>query len=568
MSKLEKTINTIKNFMLQGFTINLGISGKDSFCVAHCAIEALKLAIQINPNVRPLHITTVDTTIDNFEIMAFLQDCHLAFESYGEEFNLPVVSTFIKPRTQSRPLVQYIGRGLILRTMTNQIGRRQCTSDWKITPLIDFTKKLKDKYQTDKLLNLSGSRAEESKSRAAALDKRNETIDTLTVTDMGYKLAPIKDWTLNDVWGLINSIEDGVVESFGENLTRDLRQHYSAGNSGACDVLVGNSMANSKPCSSRFGCTMCSLVKEDHSLKNQIETSKEKYGYMAGILELRNYMFNTLNDLKLTRARYSKKLRDDKFIKLSFNDYSIEYRIKLLQFALTLDALEAERADSEGEEPKFQLIDYPSIVAIQFYFAREGGEVTPGQAIKAWHDVHTNGNRYFIPATEYVEPQPMPVSPEKQYFDIGEAITRIGAKGLMTDEEENKLQSAHRVSSNHGEFLTTPFSNSKKFIIGENGMAWEYVEEIFPRYLEGNALKKGVCPTIILKDMINLGVIKAPQSQIYRLHKQSKVAQVINYLTANHIVPEDYYDAHSINERDVICASQELAKSAPQLSIF
>tara|TARA_B100000508_G_scaffold137491_1_gene132130 strand:- start:32 stop:973 length:942 start_codon:yes stop_codon:yes gene_type:complete len=313
---------------------------------------------------------------------------------------------------------------------------------------------------------------------------------------------------------------------------------------------------------------MCSLVKEDHSLKNQIETSKEKYGYMAGILDLRNYMFNTLNDLELTRARYSKKLRDDKFIKLSFNDYSIEYRIKLLQFALTIDALEAERADSEGEEPKFQLIDYPSIVAIQFYFAREGGEVTPGQAIKAWHDVHTNGNRYFIPATEYVEPQPMPVSSEKQYFDIGEAITRIGAKGLMTDEEENKLQTAHRVSSNHGEFLTTPFSNSKKFNIGENGMAWEYVEEIFPRYLEGNALKKGVCPTIILKDMINLGVIKAPQSQIYRLHKQSKVAQVINYLTANHIVPEDYYDAHSINESDVICASQELAKSDPQLSIF
>ncbi|MBB1470635.1 hypothetical protein H5232_19625 [Pseudoalteromonas sp. SG41-5] len=190
MSKVSKTISTLRDLYLRGYVPQVGISGKDSFCVAHCAAEALKQAVLVNPNVGPLHVTTVDTTIDNFEIMDFLKDCHLALESYGEEFNLPIVSTFIQPKTQSRPLVQYIGRGLLLRTMNNQVGRRQCTSDWKITPLIDFTKQLKSKYQTDKILNLSGSRSSESKARAVALDLRNETIDVVTLTDMGYKLAP------------------------------------------------------------------------------------------------------------------------------------------------------------------------------------------------------------------------------------------------------------------------------------------------------------------------------------------------------------------------------------------
>jgi len=566
MSKVSKTISTLRDLYLRGYVTQVGISGKDSFCVAHCAAEALKQAMMVNPNVGPLHVTTVDTTIDNFEIMDFLKDCHLALESYGEEFNLPIVSTFIQPKTQSRPLVQYIGRGLLLRTMNNQVGRRQCTSDWKITPLIDFTKQLKVKYQTDKILNLSGSRSSESQARAAALDMRSETIDVVTLTDMGYKLAPIKDWTLNDVWELINKIENGDVESFGEDLTANLRMHYSAGNSGACDLLVGNSTVNNKPCSSRFGCTLCSLVKEDLSLKNQIQTSNKQYGYMSGILELRNYMFNTLNDLELTRARYSKKLLNNKFIKLSFNDYSIEYRMKLLQFTLTLDALEIERAEEAGEDPKFQLIDYPSIVAIQFYFAREGGETSPGQAIKAWHDVHTLGNRYHIPKTEYTEPKAVAASDNERYFDIADAIDNISAKGLVTDEEENLLQSPHRVSSAYDSFLTLPFDNVKKFTIGENGKAWEYVEEIFPIYLDNNALKNGVCPTVILKDMINLGVIQMPQSQLYRLHNQSKIAQVVNYLTANNIKADEYYNNYPSAEKAVEFQSKLNPK--PQLSLF
>lgn len=543
MDKVEKTINTIKQYFLQHYILSASVSGKDSFCVAHCAVEALKRAKEEDPSVGPLYISTVDTTIDNFEIMSFLHDCHNELVQYGELHQLPIISNMIRPKVHIRPLVQYCGKGTILRTMTNQSKRRQCASDWKITPLINSFKELKEKHQTDKIISLSGSRDQESASRAKFLAIRNESIDVLTKTDMGYKLAPIKNFSLNDVWGLINKIDNGEIESSCENLTHDLRKNYSSGNGGTCDLLAGESFKNSKPCSTRFGCTLCSLVPEDRSLMNQIKTSYKTYGYMSGILKLRNYMYNTLNDLELTRARYGKKVINNTHIKLHHNDYSLNYRARLLKYVLTIDALEQERAEDAGEDIKFQLIDYPSIVAIQFFWSREGGETSAGEAIQIWHDIHTRGQRYDIPEVDFVAPQ-MNKDNETTYFDVGTAIKNMNARGLeILEDESNKLTPTLAWSSINN-ILTIPFEKSNKFTIGENGTAWEYVEEIFPLYLESDVLNQ-ICPTAILKDMLNHGVIKMPQSQLYRLNKQCKIAQIINRLKANNISADDYYRCNS-----------------------
>lgn len=116
---------------------------------------------------------------------------------------------------------------------------RQCTGDWKIDSVKRFIKSLEQTYQTNKILSLSGSRDSESQSRAASLAKSAESIDTIVMPELGYKLAPIKDWTFKDVWYQIGQIDDGDIASFGEHLTRELTKHYSAGNGGTCDLLTG-----------------------------------------------------------------------------------------------------------------------------------------------------------------------------------------------------------------------------------------------------------------------------------------------------------------------------------------
>jgi hypothetical protein len=66
--------------------------------------------------------------------------------------------------------------------------------------------------------------------------------------------------------------------------------------------------------------------------------------------------------------------------------------------------------------------------------------------------------------------------------------------------------------------------------------------------------------------MINLGVIQMPQSQLYRLHNQSKIAQVVNYLTANNIKADEYYNNYPSAEKAVEFQSKLNPK--PQLSLF
>lgn len=251
---VNQTINTLKTKFLEGWILSLGFSGKDSFCVAHCAIEALKAAKLENANVGPLYINTVDTTIDNFEVMGFIRKAHDEIERYAADFDLPIITKVIQPPVNQRPMVQYIGRGILLRTFENQASGRQCTVDWKLEPVKRFMKSLEKKHQTSKILSLSGSRDDESVARAANLAKRGESIDTIAQTDLGYKLAPIKDWLFQDVWSLIQAIDDAEVESFGDYLTRDLIKHYSAGNDGTCDLLAGENIKQSKACGARFGC--------------------------------------------------------------------------------------------------------------------------------------------------------------------------------------------------------------------------------------------------------------------------------------------------------------------------
>ncbi len=523
--KLASAICSIKQKIIEGWSIAIGLSGKDSFVTVHCAIEALKQVADDGHPVAPMSIYTIDTSIDNFEILDFMLDVHQAINEYASNHHLPIQTEVLKPHLMTRPMVQYLGRGLLLRTAQNQHKGRQCTSVWKIKVLEDHLRALEKKLGTSRVLSISGVRDAESSIRALNIKKRGESIDVVTKTDIGYKLAPIKDWSLSDVWSLISLIENDEIESFGEDVVTDLRKHYAAGNSGVCDLLAGSSAGQSKPCSARFGCTLCAIVPKDNSLINQIETNEAKYGYMRGIAELRNYMLHSLNDFNLSRNSIGKQIDKNGNVKLKYNDYSIEFRQSLLRMVLTLDAIEQERTDN----PKFQLVDYSTLIAIQWNWAIEGGEGSFGTAIKIWHDVHTNGERYPIPS---IEMTPRKNNLKARYVSISKLLESEKPKGLeMTSEEKEKYQ-AHAIYSDNGVIHTMPYFTSDKTEV-VSGMGWEYIECIYPHYQdEGLTNDESVCPTAIIKDLMQRGVVTVQNSSLNRLNERVKRAQAINAIKA------------------------------------
>lgn len=567
--KVTSTIATLKRKFLDGWILSVGFSGKDSFVTLHCAIEALKLAMEENPNVGTLYVNTVDTTIDNFEISAFLRKAHQHVERYAKDHQLPIETVTLYPPINQRPLVQYIGRGVLLRTYENQANARQCTSDWKIDSVKRFMKTLEKKHQTTKILSLSGSRDSESASRAANLAKRGESIDTITDTELGYKLAPIKDLDFKDVWFLIGQIDNGEVESFGEDLTRELTKHYSAGNGGSCDLLAGEGAERSKPCSSRFGCVLCSLVKEDTSLQNQIDLAPHQYGYMQGLLDLREFMFNTVNDYDRCRSMVGKRVENG-HVKIGYNDYSMEFRKELLRYTLTLDALEQERAYHANEAPKFQLVKHEDLVAIQFYWSKVGGECSAGEAFQIWHDIHTEHQRFAIPKTTYVPATPM-AKFGKRRANIEQLMDFFAPPGLAITDEDRQSLTVYRFFSKGEPVESSHFEEADRFTVADAETLSEYVEDTFYDYMMDGRLDSTVCPSVIMKDMLNRGVIKIKKGGMPALHNDIRKAQVAAYLFAQDKHPEGVLVTHSIDEREYLANVQQKSQRpavSPQIDMF
>lgn len=569
--KLTSTINTLKAKFLDGWIISLGLSGKDSFAVAHCAIEALKLAKMERSNAGPLYINTVDTTIDNFEVMNFIRQCHQEITQYAADYQLPIETVMLQPPVNQRPMVQYIGRGILLRTFENQANARQCTSDWKIDSVKRFMKSLEQKHQTAKILSLSGSRDSESASRAANLAKRGESIDTIVDTDLGFKLAPIKDWDFKHVWALISLIEKGHIESFGENLTKGLTKHYNAGNAGTCDLLAGEGTDRSKPCSSRFGCVLCSLVKEDTSLQNQINLAPQTYGYMQGLLDLRKFMFDTVNDYDRCRSMIGKRIENG-YLKIGYNDYSLDFRKELLRYTLTLDAREQERAYKAGCAPKFQLIKHEDIVTIQFYWTKDGGEKSPGEALQIWHDVHTEHHRYDIPQTTYVPASPMPKYGTRR-TPIVKMMDHLDTTGLTISDVDRDNLVTNVFYQGRDAIETTPFDVAERFTVGDADTLEEYVEWTFWDYIQDGVLFDNACPSSLMKDMLRAGVIKIKKGGMPALHQAMRKAQVYSHLTFQHKHYETFLLAYSVTDEEYqddvnMQAKHAIACSSPQQEMF
>lgn len=532
LSKLNRTIETFQNLFLDNWVVTVGLSGKDSACVAHCAVEALKNARQTNPMVGPLYLVTTNTTIDNFELHNFILDVHGAAMDYAREYDLPIITKEITPSLSSLPMVEYLGRGKLLRTPATSGGKRDCAVDWKISPMKRFLREIKDTHQTSKVVSASGTRSQESVIRAANIEKRGETAEHVSETSMGFTIAPIKDWTLTDVWSLVNDIENEEFESFLESQARGLRKNYSAGNGGSCDLFAGNKLTSDKACGARFGCMLCCMVEEDKSLQGQINTSYETYGYMEPMLKLREFMKNTLYDYDYSRSTLGRQLKEGGYVKVGYNQYSLAYRQDLLRFVLTIDAQEQEAFyDLKGHDGcRFSLIGYSELMMIQYHWVREGGEILAGEAIRIWHEVHTEGKRFAIPDTEYAEPKPLP---KYRYFNLNGLIKQHECTGMHEDNAHGLFdRRLHRSEKLGSDVQLVPFQEANKSEIDVNTpLAWSFVENWFPRVVEEGAFGKGICPTTLLKAMLECNLLKLRKGSMARLHRETQRAQVYNALT-------------------------------------
>lgn len=561
--KYEITVARAQQLFLEGWRVVLGLSGKDSIATSVCVIEGLKRAKAINADVGPLYVVTTDTTIENIVIHDYMLTLHEDITAYATENDLSIECHILKPALSSQPLIEYIGRGKLLRTPETSSKSRDCAYSWKIMPLKTFMSDLVKKHQTEKICSMSGSRDHESLKRAANLAKRQETEFTPVLTELGWTMAPIKNWTLNDVWQLFSIIEDGDIESYSDHFNL-LKKHYSAGNGGVCDLFAGKSInAAVKKCGSRHGCFLCCQTAKDTSLENQIEIDPKTYGFMKPLNDLRTFMLNTLFDYNY-RSTLGRKLTKDGYIKVGLNQYSLEYRMNLLRYVLSI---QTDAYELSGNHT-IDLIDYRELLAIQYHWSREGGESEAGMALKIWHEVVNEGVRYAIPETTYTPPA---FTPEYRYFPLMKFVDNNQPEGLNDEGLDYKFKSLARMFKRNGEnHRVIRYTESQSFdVVTVDARAMTFVEDFYLDLVEGGHLDNK-CPTVMLKQLLESGVVTLAKGTIGRVHDDARRAQALNSLRATLDIPiPDAIMQLSVSERQMhLEITSRVAQENPQQTLF
>jgi DNA sulfur modification protein DndC len=540
--KYTKAVETAKNLLLDGYCLNIGLSGKDSSAVSVCIVEGLRLAKIINPHVGPVYFVTTNTTLDNIVLHQYMMKLHEDLRTYGKKYDLPIYTKELKPSIASQPLVEYIGKGKLMHTPQTSVNGRSCAVMWKIKPMENHLTELSKELQSDKLISITGSRTSESAVRAKNLELRQESSTKMVKTGLGWSLALIKDWSLSEVWNLFRIIENGDIESYSDNF-EEMRKHYSAGNAGTCDLFAGDNSKVSKSCGSRFGCMTCAMSgSSDKSLEAQIDTDPKTYGFMKPINELREYMINTLFDYKY-RSLLGKKMFNG-YIKYGVNQYNMKFRMNLLRYVLTIQ----NEAYATTGNHIIDLIDYEQILAIQYYWSKEGLEPSPGMALKIWNEIIENDEGgYPIPKTVKAE---QPHSPRYTYFPLQDYITKENNVGLDDDNFFDKNRNLARVYQKDGSSKrVVNYVEAKKLTVDiKDGKAMMFVTSFYPSLVE-DGLLDNKCPTVMLKYLLLSEVIKITKGSIARIDSDMKRAQTLNsiqYIT--NLTTEEFISTLSISE--------------------
>ena len=285
--------------------------GKDSTVVVHLAYEMLH---RLDPKDRKkdVYIVSSDTLVENPLIKIYLDEMLQKLREAAEKDRLPLHVVKVTPRPDNSFWANVIGRGF--PTPRTNGTFRWCTDRLKIAPSGVFIEEIIKEQKTEVVV-LLGVRKAESAARKKRIEGR-ELVDRLlnrheTIKD-AYVYPAIVDLSTDDVWDILMS--NNRKNAWGGNNSK-LIELYAGADSGECP-FAGFSSKESQQQScgqSRFGCWVCTVVKEDKSLNGFIRSGHRE---LIPLAEFRRWLME-IRDIGTYRE---KKRRDGTVYRTANND--------------------------------------------------------------------------------------------------------------------------------------------------------------------------------------------------------------------------------------------------------
>jgi putative sulfurtransferase dndC len=358
--RIEYIIDEIKDqYMYADDTYRpwiIGFSGgKDSTVLLTLVWLALK---RIKEDVlapfqlrRPVYVVCNDTLVENPIISSYVDDVLGQIEKQAREEDLPIFVRKTIPKLEDSFWVNVIGKGYPVPNT----AFRWCTDKMKIKPTARFITEQVD--ECGEAIILIGTRKAESATRARSIKKHEvhgQRLTHHTLLHNTYVYAPIKELMLEEVWYIVNAIP--CPWGFDNSVLFNIYMDASADDYECPTVVTDKSHGSCGQ--SRFGCWVCTVVKDDKSMRSLIKNGRE---WMKPLYDFRMELDSERNILE-NRMPFR---RDGRRAVNDMGPYIFKYRAKILKRLLEVQH-ELQQVDS-----KIRLISDQELIAIQVNWYRD-----------------------------------------------------------------------------------------------------------------------------------------------------------------------------------------------------
>jgi DNA sulfur modification protein DndC len=251
----------------------LGYSGgKDSTATLQIVWTAIAMLPQEKRH-KHVYVISSDTYVETPVIVNHIDRNLAAINQAAKDQALPFSANKVVPKLTDTFWVCLLGKGYPAPTTRF----RWCTERMKISPADVFI--LDRVAESGEVVMVLGARKGESASRDQVLKNREIKGSALRKHSSlvnAYVYAPIEEFTTNDVWHYILSASS---PWGGDN--SELVGMYKNAAGGECPLVVDNSTPSCG--NSRFGCWVCPVVDQDHSMKSMVDNGED---WMEPLLEI------------------------------------------------------------------------------------------------------------------------------------------------------------------------------------------------------------------------------------------------------------------------------------------
>ena len=358
--RIEYIIDEIKDqYMYADDTYRpwiIGFSGgKDStvlLTLVWLALKKIKEDILVPFQLRrPVYVVCNDTLVENPIISSYVDDVLSQIEKQARKEDLPIFVRKTIPKLEDSFWVNVIGKGYPVPNT----AFRWCTEKMKIKPTARFITEQVD--ECGEAIILIGTRKSESATRARSIKKHEihgQRLTHHTLLHNTYVYAPIKELTLEEVWYIVNAIPCpwGSDNSVLFNIYMD-----ASADDYECPTVVTDKSHGS--CGqSRFGCWVCTVVKDDKSMRSLIKNGRE---WMRPLYDFRMELDSERNILE-NRMPFR---RDGRRAVNDMGPYVFKYRAKILK------KLREVQHELQQVDPKIRLFSDQELIAIQVNWYRD-----------------------------------------------------------------------------------------------------------------------------------------------------------------------------------------------------